>query len=170
MTGYKLILSVYKFMKKRFFFIVNLRRCRGLPRDITINGYSTFTKFTVVGSNCHFNGLSIRGDGKVCIGNNFHSGDGCLFITEVHNYEGEFLPYDQTYITKEIYIGNNVWIGSNVTILGGVSIGEGAIIQAGSVVVSNIGACKIAGGHPAVVFSERNKGTYNERVQNEKYF
>jgi acetyltransferase-like isoleucine patch superfamily enzyme len=170
MNFYKIILNVLKLSKRQLFYWANRRRCKNLPKDIKINGRSIFTKSTVVGSNCHFNGLQIRGKGDVLIGSNFHSGDGCLFITDVHNYEGKMLPYDETYISKNIRIGENVWLGSNVTILGGVQIGDGAIIQAGSVVVSDIGFCDIAGGHPAVVFSSRNIESYNDRVENNRYF
>jgi acetyltransferase-like isoleucine patch superfamily enzyme len=164
------IVKVLKYIKKKYFYYLNLLRKIDLPSDITINGYTVFTRNTRVGSNCHFNGLLVRGSGLVVIGNNFHSGDGCLFITETHNYEGTHLPYDETNIVKNIHIGNNVWLGSNVTILGGVNIGEGVIIQAGSVVVSDIEECKIAGGHPAKIFSERNLVAYKQRVLDKMYY
>lgn len=63
-------------------------------------------------------------------------------------------------IVKNITIEDCVWLGSYVIILGGVRIGEGAIIQAGSVVVTDIPACAIAGGHPARVFKYRDKAHY----------
>lgn len=53
--------------------------------------------------------------------------------------------------------------------IGGVVIGEGAIIQAGSVVVSDVPDCAIAGGHPAKVFSYRNKEHYYQ-LKKEKRF
>ena len=85
--------------------------------------------------------------GSVVVGNNFHSGIECLMITQNHNYDhGKKVPYDDTYIYKNIVIEDNVWIGSRVIILGGVTIGEGAIIQAGSVVSKNIPKYAIAGG------------------------
>ncbi|NOR71738.1 MAG: acyltransferase [Methylomarinum sp.] len=95
--------------------------------------------------------------GKVEIGDNFHSGANCLMITQEHNYNtGLKIPYDDSYIYKNIFIEDCVLIGSRVIILGGVTIGEGAIIQAGSVVVNDIPKYAIAGGHPAKVFSQRN--------------
>lgn len=107
------------------------------------------------------NGMKISGRGTVTIGDNFHCGEDCLIMTSIHNYEGEALPYDTTYISKDVTIGDNVWLGSRVIILSGVTIGEGAIVQAGSVVVKDLPACAIAGGHPAQVFSERDKEHYN---------
>lgn len=52
---------------------------------------------------------------------------------------------------------------------GGVLIGEGAIIQAGSVVVSDIPACAIAGGHPAKVFKFRDKEHYYRLKEEGKF-
>ncbi len=48
-----------------------------------------------------------------------------MIITRYHNYEGNAIPYDTTYISKDVTIENNVWIGSRVIVLGGVTIGKG---------------------------------------------
>ena len=101
--------------------------------------------------------MGILGKWKVTIGNYFHSGTGCQIITYFYNYEENAIPYDDTFIDKEVEIGDFVWIGNNVIILGGVKIGEGAIIQAGSVVCNDIPDLAIAGGHPAVAFKFRDK-------------
>ncbi|MFX1260303.1 MAG: acyltransferase, partial [Promethearchaeota archaeon] len=120
-----------------------------------------FTKQTYIGRNCHFNGMKVQGKGKLVIGDNFHSGEDILVITQNHNYDtGEKIPYDGTYIYKDVIIENNVWIGSRVIILGGVKIGEGAIIQAGSVVTTDVPKYAIVGGHPAKIFSYRDKDHY----------
>lgn len=96
---------------------------------------------------------------------------GVLIITSNHNYDkGNAIPYDNTYIDGDVVIEDNVWIGQNVTILQGVTIGEGAIIQAGSVVVSNIPACCIAGGHPAKVFKKRDEEHYKQLKCANKFF
>lgn len=63
------------------------------------------------------------------------------------------LPYDTSYVDKDVTIGDCVWLGNNIIILGGVTIGEGAIIQAGSVVCKDIPPLAIAGGHPATVLN-----------------
>lgn len=113
------------------------------------------TSNTWLGRNTHFNGLIIYGKGKVTIGDNFHSGRNCVIRTETHNWRGDKLPYDETYIVEDVTIGDNVWLGEGVTILPGVTIGEGAIIQTGSVVIRDIPALAIAGGHPCIQFSQR---------------
>lgn len=130
--------------------------CKSFISPLRVNGPSWVSRNTVLGRNVNFNGMKIGGSGKVVIGDNFHSGVGCKIITQIHNYEGECLPYDNKIILKDTYIGNNVWLGDDVIILGGVRVGEGVIIQAGSVVVSDIPDYAIAGGHPARVFKQRN--------------
>ena len=165
-----LIFKVRRNIKRTYYTFLAMRRLKSFKGRPYINGKTKFTKNTHIGNNCHFNGLNIRGKGIVTIGNNFHSGDGCLFITDIHNYNGRALPYDDTYIIKNIFIGDNVWIGTNVTILGGVTIQEGAIIQAGSVVVSDIPKCAIAGGHPAKPFSIRDVESYHKLNALKKYY
>ena len=137
---------------------------------VKINGISKFTKKTVVGYNCHFNGIKIGGKGRVVIGDNFHSGAKVVFITSFHNYNGKSLPYDETTIDGDIVIEDNVWIGYGVIVLGGVRIGEGAIIQAGSVVVSDVPPLSICGGAPARVFKSRDEEKYNELKTNKAFF
>jgi acetyltransferase-like isoleucine patch superfamily enzyme len=134
-----------------------------------INGITKFSKNTHLGANTNFNGMIIGGGGKVTIGDYFHSGMGCRIMTQNHNYEGAKIPYDATYITKDVAIGDYVWLGDFVIVLTGVTIGEGAIIQAGSVVTSDIPAYAIAGGHPAKQFSERDKAHF-EKLKSEGAF
>ena len=126
-----------------------------------VNAKCLFTRQCEFGNNCNFNGMTVRGWGHVFFGDNFHSGQDCLIITHVHNYKGDAIPYDNTYIHKDVKIEDNVWLGDRVIVLGGVTIGEGAIIQAGSVVVKDIPPLAIAGGHPAVPFKCRDKEHYD---------
>jgi len=137
---------------------------------LRVNGRSLATPGTHLGRNVNFNGLEIAGGGRVTIGDNFHSGPGCLLIPQNHNFDtGDAIPYDSTYVPRDIAIQDNVWLGSRVIVLGGVTIGEGAIIQAGSCVVSDIPRCAIAGGHPATVFKHRDVAHY-ERLKREGRF
>lgn len=130
-------------------------------QNLKVNGPSSVTHKTRLGNNVNFNGMSISGGGEVIIGDNFHSGRDCLILSQNHNYDsGSAIPYDNTYICKDVIIEDNVWLGRRVIILGGVRIGEGAIIQAGSVVVSDIPKYAIAGGHPCRVFGQRNVKHY----------
>lgn len=137
---------------------------------IFVGGRVKITSNTSLGKNVCFNGMKMFGLGKISIGDNFHSGSECMIITNIHNYDhGKSIPYDDTYIEKNVCIKDNVWIGSRVIILGGVTIGEGAIIQAGAVVVKDIPAYAIAGGNPAKVFKHRDIEHY-ERLKKEKKF
>ena len=133
------------------------------------NHASVVNRKTEIGNNVHFNGISVYGGGKLTIGNNVHCAKGLQVFTTIHNYEGEKLPYDETVINKDVVIGDNVWIGADVIILGGATIGEGSIIQAGSVVVKDIPALGIAGGHPAKVFKMRDEAHY-QRLKAAKAF
>nr|WP_304430413.1 acyltransferase [uncultured Acetatifactor sp.] len=130
--------------------------------DLYVGGKSYVTCNTYLGKHVCFNGMSMSGNGKIIIGNYFHSGVGCQIITSFHNYEGNAIPYDDTVIDKDVTIGDCVWLGNNVIVLGGVTIGEGAIIQAGSVVCKDILPYAIAGGHPARQFKTRDKEHYKE--------
>ena len=129
---------------------------------LRVNGPSRVTPTTHLGTNVNFNGMRITGRGTVSIGDNFHSGEECAIISEVHNYEGDAIPYDASFLPRDVRIEDNVWLGYRVIVLGGVTIGEGAIIQAGSVVVRSIPACAIAGGHPATVFGSRDRAHYEQ--------
>lgn len=148
-----------------------MKQAKSVGWGLKINKKSTVTKNTILGNNVNFNGMKIGGSGKVTIGDNFHSGMDCLIISEIHNYDnGLAIPYDDTFIAKDVVIENNVWLGERVIILGGVTIGEGAIIQAGSVVVSDIPPLSIAGGHPAQVFKHRDEEHYRKLKEENCFF
>ena len=137
---------------------------------LRVNGWSHATVRTTLGRNVNWNGLRIVGAGKVSIGDNFHSGEDCLFLCQNHDYDGgDAVPYGPTIVPKDIVVEDNVWLGSRVIVLGGVRVGEGAIIQAGSCVVSDIPRCAVAGGHPARVFKTRDIEHY-ERLKREGKF
>lgn len=158
-----------KFLLKKFYTLKVQRQARSYQSPLFINGRSSITKTTVLGSNVHFNGMVISGCGTVTIGDNFHSGTECQMIAQNHNYNGTKLPYDETYICKDINIEDNVWLGNRVIVLGGVTIGEGAIIQAGSVVVSDIAKYAIAGGHPCRPFAQRDVEHYTSLKSQRKF-
>ena len=125
-----------------------------------INGFTRFNRNTRLGRNFNTNGLVIFGQGKVTVGNNFHSGSGVRIYTSSHNYDGSMVPYDRTLRHYSVVIGDQVWLGSNVTIVGNVTIGEGAVVQVGSVVSSDIPRLAIAGGNPARAFKQRDAEVY----------
>jgi chloramphenicol O-acetyltransferase type B len=154
-----------------FFTFLALRKIGGYKSKPKVNFYSRFTKNTFIGNNCHFNGLIIRGKGKVIIGNNFHCGKDVLFVNSYHKYDGgNAIPYDsKKMIHKDIIIEDNVWICDRVIVLGGVKIGEGAIIQAGAVVVKDVPKYAIVGGNPAKAFKYRNILHYEKLKKEGKY-
>ena len=161
MLIYQILENIVIRWKRRLFKYIVKHQCKKCGINLKVNHLSFVTENTELGNNVNFNGMRIVGTGKVVIGDNFHSGIECRMITHNHNYDfGTEIPYDSTYIVKDIFIGDNVWIGDRVIVLGGITVGEGAIIQAGSVVTDDIPVCAIAGGHPAKVFKMRNEKHY----------
>lgn len=157
----KIIAKIRKIARQKYWTWRVSSQCQSRGFGLKVNGRSGVAGKTILGDNVHFNGMFIQGGGSVRIGSNFHSGPECLIISQNHNFNsGKAIPYDNTYIYKDVEIKDNVWLGSRVIILAGVTIGEGAIIQAGSCVVGDIPDYAIAGGHPAKVFAYRDKDHY----------
>lgn len=119
----------------------------------------------------HFKSNSfVECSGGVKIGRYFHTGRGLTIFTSVHNYDGgDFIPYNNESILKEVIIKDFVWCGANVTILPGVTIGEGAVIGAGSVVVRDIPDYAIAVGNPAKVVKFRNIESFLKLKEEKKF-
>lgn len=137
---------------------------------LRVNNPSYVSTTTVLGDYVNFNGMQISGGGNCIIGNYFHSGEGCKILTQNHNYDhGTEIPYDSTYICKDVIIEDFVWLGIDVLILPGSIIREGAIIQAGSVVHGEIPRCAIAGGNPAKVFKYRDINHFDELKKQGKF-
>lgn len=156
-------LNSYLYRIRRFFYTNRAKRQLGFYGDeLRVNGPCSFGKTVRVGNNVNFNGMQILGGGNVMIHNNFHSGRECMIITSNHNYEGEAIPYDNTYINKNVVIKDNVWFGNRVLVTGNVTIGEGAIVAAGSVVVKDVPDYAIVGGNPAKVIKYRDIERYNK--------
>lgn len=161
-----MVLKLYKVYRRitRTYYTWRVRlQAKYVGNGLIVNGKSQVTSTTILGANVNFNGMSIRGKGNVTIGDNFHSGRECIVFTETHNYDyGNAIPYDDTYVVEDVEIEDNVWLGERVMVLPGVHIGEGAIVQAGSVVVKDVPALAIVGGHPAKEFKHRNIEHYNK--------
>lgn len=165
---YRIKESLYDVIRKRREKAIR-RSTKACGKDLFIGGKCIFHANIYLGDNCNFNGMQILGKGTVKIGSNFHSGVECMIVSENHNYEGNKLPYDETFVKKEINIGDNVWFGNRVLVVGNVTIGEGAIIAAGSVVVKDVPDLAIVGGNPAKVIKYRDSEHYN-RLKSEKAF
>ena len=157
----KSLRTVVRAVQRSYYKRLALLQVGSYTEPVRVNGPTRFTPRTTLGKNTNFNGLTISGRGWVHIGDNFHSGPECMLITSYHNYDhGTSIPYDRTFVDKDITIEENVWLGTRVIVLGGVRLGEGCIIQAGSVVVTDIERCAIAGGSPARVFKYRDVEHY----------
>lgn len=124
-----------------------------------------------IGSSCCFNGMIVHNDGAdkcktrvaVTIGRNFHSGKGCMIRTSDHDHTRGYPIIHGSlsgYKVAPVTIGDFVWFGDDVLVMKGATIGDGAIIQSRSVVVGNIPALAIAGGHPCRQFSQRDPDDY----------
>ena len=88
-------------------------RARVVGPHLSVWGPTRVSRETEIGAHCNFNGMRVRGSGRVVFGDYFHSGDGCQIITHVHNYRGDAIPYDDTLIHKDVIIEPCVWFGSN---------------------------------------------------------
>lgn len=114
-----------------------------------------------IGERCYF-----FCKGGLQIGDNTIISRNVVIYTASHNYKGEKLPFDDTYVTKEVIIGKNVWIGMNVNILPGVEIGEGAIIGMGATLAKNVKPGEIVGNVPFRVLAMRDMLKYNRIIDN----
>lgn len=159
-----------RLLRRRYYTFKLTQQATEVGEDFIVNGPSRLSPNSVIGNNVKFNGMEVRGDGYLEIGDNFRSAPRCVIVTRNHDYDGgDAVPYDDTYVRKNVIIGDNVWFGVNVIVVPGVEIGEGAIIQAGSVVTDDIPEGAIAGGHPAEVLSYRDMEHY-ERLKREGKF
>lgn len=155
------ILRIYYLIIRLFNTLIAKYTVSSYGKGLRVNHYCHLNKNTIIGNNCNFNGMRIVGEGKVVIGDNFHSGVDCMIITSNHNFDdGISIPYDNTYINKTIKICDNVWFGNRVIVTGNVVIGEGSIIAAGGVVCKDVPPLAIVGGNPAKVIKYRNKEHY----------
>lgn len=123
-----------------------------------------------MGNNVHINrGAFIRAEGGLKVGDNVHIARNVVIYTLNHNYKGDALPYDHTFIRKPVVIEKNVWIGINVTITPGVTIGKGAIIGAGTIVSKDVPPLAIVGSAPQTVIRFRDKSHYTGLERMHRY-
>ena len=168
---------IITFFKKSYFFykttlltFLAKQKLKNYGSGLKVNYKSHFTTNTNIGNDCHFNGIDIVGNGKVTIGDHFHSGSNILIVTQNHNYYSpELLPYDNLDIEKNVTIGNCCWLGSRVIVLPGTTIEEGVVVQAGAVLFGKIPKCAIVGGNPWRIIKYRDIEKYNQLVIENKY-
>jgi len=164
---------IYKIFKKISSFIhtnINKKIVTKYWKNLKINFKSYLWKNTFVWNNCHFNGINISWWWKVIIWDNFHSWKECQIITQNHNYDNwTEIPYDNTYIYKDIEVWDNVWMWNNVIVIPWIKISEWAIIWVWSVVTKDVPYCAIVGWNPAKIIKHRDKEHY-EKLKKDKKF
>jgi len=112
----------------------------------------------------------IECNGCVTIGKYFHTGKDLVILSTNHNYEGQSIPYDETYIKKPVIIQDFVWFGIDVKILPGVTVGEGVIVGMGSVVTKDIPDYAIVGGNPAKIIKYRDIEQFKKLKYEKKFY
>lgn len=167
---YDIVYKARKLATRRYYTFKLTEQAKKVGEEFIVNGPSRLSPNSVLGDNVKFNGMEVRGDGYLEIGDNFRSAPGCIIITRNHNYDdGCAVPYDDTFVRKDVIIGDNVWFGVNTIVVPGIEIGEGAIVQAGSTVVKDVPKGAIVGGHPAEIIAYRDMDHY-EKLKEEKKF
>jgi acetyltransferase-like isoleucine patch superfamily enzyme len=167
---YRVFYQIRKQAVRGYYTYKLTHQAQEVGKNFIVNGPSRLSPNSVIGDNVKLNGMEVRGDGYFEIGDNLRSAPGCVIVTRNHNYDdGDAIPYDDTYIRKDVIIGDNVWLGVDVNVVPGVEIGEGAIVQAGSTVVDDVPRCAIVGGHPAEVISYRDIDHYEELKEEGKF-
>jgi len=147
-------------------------KAKSIGKCVRFNGISHIGSIEniEIGNNVHIgNNAYISAKGGLYIGDNTHISRNLLLYTDNHNYQGELLPYDDTYILKKVIIEKNVWIGMNVTILPGSHIEEGAIIGAGAIVSGKIPKNAIYGASLGQVIKYRDEQHYDNLEYHKHY-
>jgi acetyltransferase-like isoleucine patch superfamily enzyme len=169
-TSYKIFYKFRRRVRRKYYTFKLTQQAQSVGEDFIVNSPSRLSPNSRIGDNVKLNGMEVRGDGYLEIGDNFRSAPRCVIVTRNHDYDnGDAVPYDDGYVREDVVIGDNVWFGVNVIVIPGVKIGEGAIIQAGSVVTDDIPKGAIAGGHPAEVFSYRDMEHYEHLKKEGKF-
>ena len=148
-------------MKSFFRSLPARRKCKRIGKNLRCGGLVRLTRKTEIGDDVALQGVWASGNGRLVFVSHIACGDQLRIFTRNHNYESTRLPFDSTYVAKDVFVDDYVWIGAQVILLPGTHIHEGAIIQAGSVVHGDIPACAIAGGNPAKVFAHRDIERFN---------
>jgi len=143
-----------------------------IGKCVKFNGVSVIGSIenVEIGDNVHLgDNAYISAQGGLSIGDNTHISRNLLLYTNSHNYQGKYLPYDNTFLEKKVIIEKNVWIGMNVVILPGTHIKEGAIIGAGAVVSGCVDAGAIYGAALGEVIRQRDQKHYSKLEKEHKY-
>jgi len=127
-----------------------------LYAGVSIRGYGRLT----IGDQSSINSGVIFGlTCDLTLGRNVLVADHVSFRTADHEFADLDRPIgDQGERRGSIVVEDDVWIGSNVTVLRGVRIGRGAIVGANAVVNRDVPEYAIVGGVPAKIIGSRLDG------------
>jgi acetyltransferase-like isoleucine patch superfamily enzyme len=162
---YKKIVNIY--LQDKYY-----KRAKKIGKCVRFNGISKIEPIenVEIGNNVHIgDNAYISAQGGLYIGDNTHISRNLVLYTDNHNYEGKYLPYDDTFIKKKVVIEKNVWIGMNVTILPGTYIEEGAIIGAGAVVAGRVEKYSVYGAALGQIIKKRDESHY-KKLENSKMY
>lgn len=157
-----------------FIFGFKVRKvAKKIGQNFRCGDFCSVSPTTTIGDNVWASGFKIQYCqncvAEVHIGDYVSIGAEVLILTANHNYNGDTIPFDHSYIEKNVVIKDFAWIASRVTLLPGTTVGEGAIIQAGAVVHGNIPDYAIAGGNPCKVFMMRDEEKF-KKLKEQKAF
>jgi acetyltransferase-like isoleucine patch superfamily enzyme len=101
-----------------------------------------------IGDNVFLNqGVNILAARSVTIGDHTRLAD----LAAVRDTDSHAVGPDEPVRTAPVVIGRNVWIGRGATVMPGVTVGDHSVVAAGAVVTSDVLACSVVAGVPALV-------------------
>lgn len=152
------------------FFYLNLIENKGSNCVFEGSGEMYDSEKLILGEDVYIGrNFFIHAAGGVVIGDYTHISRNVTIHSRNHNYKGNKLPYDNTYINKKVKIGKYCWIGMNVSILPGVSIGDGSIIGMGSVISKDVPENSIVTGSGQVIRGARNTFETNKLIKESRF-
>jgi len=99
-------------------------------------------------------------EGGIRVGDYVSFGARVTILTVSHNYGGEEVPYDSTFILKPVVIEDNVWVGCDVVIAPGTHIEEGCVVAMGATMSGRIPKGSIVGAAKWRVLKTRDMDKY----------
>lgn len=153
--------------------IANLRNIKNKGTNVKIVGYSRFLngENITIGNNVRIGyGCFFFGKGGIEIGDNSILSRNITIYSSNHNYNCDFIPYNNKYVNKSVIIGKGVWIGMGVSITPGVTIGDGAIIGMGTVVSKDVEPGDIVVGQGQRVITKRIMTEFYDNMNEGKVF
>jgi acetyltransferase-like isoleucine patch superfamily enzyme len=173
-----MILFIYRFSKKVISFCeravayaqLSMFRSVGECSKISSPGTFIHPENIEVGSHVRIGRNNYyQAKGGILIGDYSHIARNVTIYSCNHNYNGDLLPYDHSYVLKKVVIGRYVWIGSNVNIVPGVTIGDGAIIGSGTTVSFDIPNHAIVVGVKAKIVKFRDPKKVDQLIRDQSY-